>query len=100
MPFPDMRVNLEGMGNVNTEIIGRPYGCISLHPHEELVIMELLEHPEKSLAKIADVLYSETGSPNICSTLCRYLKRNNITCKKVCGHCRFRFVLITIATKI
>ena len=84
------------MGNVNTEIIGRPYGCISLHPHEELVIMELLlEHPERSLAEIAAVLYSETGSANMCSTLCRYLKRNSITRKKVCGHCHFSSNFIT-----
>jgi hypothetical protein len=27
------------IGNVNTAIIGRPYNCISMHPHEELVIM-------------------------------------------------------------
>ena len=79
------------MGNVNTEIIGRRYGCISLHPHEELVIMELLlEHAEKSLAEMADSLYIETGSLKICSTLCRYLKRNGVTRKKVCGNrCRF-----------
>ena len=30
------------LGNVSKAIIGRPYYCISMHPHEELVIMALL----------------------------------------------------------
>ena len=30
------------LGNVETAVIGRPYSCIAMHPHEELVIMEVL----------------------------------------------------------
>ena len=30
------------LGNLNTAIIGRPYNCVALHPHEELVIFEIL----------------------------------------------------------
>ena len=40
-------------GNISTGIIGRPVGCISFHPHEEFVIMELiLNHPEKTIAEL------------------------------------------------
>ena len=36
--------------NVNTAIIGRPYNCVAVHPHEELVIFEILQqYPEKRL---------------------------------------------------
>ena len=40
------------LGHVDTAVIGRPYACIAMHPHEELVIMEvLLQHPEKTLSE-------------------------------------------------
>ena len=71
------------MRNVSTAVIGRPYGCISIHPHKEFVIMEsLLQYPEKTIAEMVEHAYSETGSEYACSTLYRYLKRNSITRKK------------------
>ncbi|CAB4044580.1 hypothetical protein AC249_AIPGENE8785, partial [Paramuricea clavata] len=40
------------LGNVSTAIIGRPYNCIAIHPHEELVIFEILQqYPEKTLGE-------------------------------------------------
>ena len=72
------------LGNVSTAIIGRPYNCIAIHPHEELVIFGILQqYPEKTLGEVLDKLYEETGSQYACSTLYYYLKRNNITHKKV-----------------
>ena len=69
---------------IDTAVIGRPYACIAMHPHEELVIMEvLLQHPERTLPEIIQEVYQETGSEYACSTLHYYLKRNNITRKKV-----------------
>ena len=74
------------MGNVRTAVIGRPYGCISIHPHEEFVIMEsLLQYPEKTITEMVEQVYSETGSEYACSTLYQYLKRNSIARKKVCA---------------
>ena len=71
-------------GNVASQTIGRPIGSISLHPHQEFVIMELiLNHPEKTIAELVQEVYLETGSKYFCSTLFYYLKRNNITRKKV-----------------
>ena len=71
------------LGNLNTAIIGRPYNCVALHPHEELVIFEILQqHPEKSLSEVLYKVYEETGSQYACSTLHYYLKRNNLTWKK------------------
>ena len=65
------------------EIVG--YTCISIHPHEEFVIMEsLLKYPERTLAEIINDMYIETGSMYSCSTIHYYLKRNNMTRKKVC----------------
>ena len=73
------------LGNVNTGVIGRPYACISIHPHEEFVIMEsLLKYPERTLAEIINDMCRETGSMYGCSTIYYYLKRNNLTRKKVC----------------
>ena len=67
------------LGHVDTAVIG-----IAMHPHEELVIMEvLLQHPEKTLSEVLHEVYEETGSEYACSTLFYYLKRNNITRKKV-----------------
>ena len=55
-----------------------------MHPREELVILEvLLQHPEKTLSGVLHEVYEETGSEYACSTLFYYLKRNNITRKKV-----------------
>ena len=77
------------IGNVNTAIIGRPYNCISMHPHEELVIMEMVQqYPENTIAEILDKVYEETGSQYACSTLHYYLKRNGITRKKVGKYAR------------
>ena len=51
------------LGHVDTAVIGRPYTCVAMHPHEELVIMEvLLQHQEKSLSEILHEVYEETGS--------------------------------------
>ena len=58
------------MRNVSTAVIGRPYGCISIYPHEEIVIMEsLLQYPEKTIAEMVEHVYSETGSKYAWSTL-------------------------------
>ena len=47
-----------------------------MHPHEELVILEvLLQHPEKTLSEVLHEVYEETGSEYACSTLFYYLKR-------------------------
>ena len=63
------------LGNVDTAVIGRPYSCIAIRPHEELVIMEvLLQHPDKTLFEIVQEEYEETGSEYACSTLQCYLK--------------------------
>ena len=70
------------VGKVDTAVIGRPY--IAMHPHEELVIIELLlQHPESTLSEVLQEIYQETGSIYACSTLHYYLDRNNITRKKV-----------------
>lgn len=51
------------LGHVDTCLIGRPYACIAMHPHEEFVIMEiLLQHPEKTLTEILQEVHRETGS--------------------------------------
>ena len=68
------------LGHVDTAVIGRPYTCIAMHPHEELVILEvLLQYPEKTLSEVLHEVYEETGSEYACSTLFYYLKRNNTT---------------------
>ena len=67
-------------GNVGTAVIGRPRSCVAMHPHEELVIMEvLLQHPEKTLSEILQEVHEETGLEYACSTLHYYLKCNSIT---------------------
>ena len=72
------------LGHVDTAVIGRPYTCIAMHPHEELVILEvLLQHPDKTLSEGPARGYEETGSEYACSTPFYYLKRNNITRQKV-----------------
>ena len=72
------------LGHVDTCVIGRPYACIAMHPHEEFVVMEiLLQHPEKTLTEILQEVHHETGSEYAVSTLYYYLRRNNITRKKV-----------------
>ena len=77
------------LGNVDTAVIGRPYSCIAMHPHEELVIMEvLLQLPDKTPFEIIQEVYEETGSEHAYSTLHYHLKRNNITRKKVSVNCK------------
>ena len=72
------------LGHVDTCVIGRPYACIAMHLHEEFVVMEiLLQHPEKTLTEILQEVHLETGSEYAVSTLFYYLRRNNITRKKV-----------------
>ena len=81
------------LGNVETAVIGRPYSCIAMHPHEELVIMEvLLQHPDKTLFEIIQEVYEQTGSEYACSTLYYYLKRNNITRRKVRINCKCMYM--------
>lgn len=64
--------------------VGRPYGCVEFHPHEQLFIMEeILSNPDKTLAEIAQDLCSETGSEFSISAINAYLARNGITRKKV-----------------
>ena len=76
------------LGNVETAVTGRPYSCIAMHPHEELVILEvLLQHPDKTLFEIIQEVYEER-SEYACSTLHYYLKRNNITRTKVSINCK------------
>ena len=71
-------------GNLNTKTIGRPSGCISMHPHEEFVMMEpILQNPETTLVEICEEILQETGSLYSLSTLHCYLKRNGFTHKKV-----------------
>ena len=75
-------------GNVSSQIIGRPFGSISFHPHEEFVIMDLvLRHPDKTILELLEELFLETGSVHPRSTLIYYLKRNNTTRKKVSSLC-------------
>ena len=77
------------LGNVDTAVVGRPYSCIAMHLHEELVIMEvLLQHPDKTLFEIIREVYEETGSEYACLTLHYYLKRYNIIRKKVSINCK------------
>ena len=72
------------LGHVDTAVMGRPLSCVAMHPHEELIIMEVLpQHPEKTLSEVLHEVYQETGSEYACSTLFYYLKRNNFTRKKV-----------------
>ena len=45
-------------GDINPEVIGRPLNSVSMHPHMEFLIMEVvLKHPEKTLAEIAHEVY-------------------------------------------
>jgi hypothetical protein len=51
------------LGHVDMAVIGRPYACVAMHPHKELVIMEvLLQNPEKTPSEILHEVYEETGS--------------------------------------
>ena len=58
------------LGSVDTAVIGIGhiiYTCISMHPHGELVVMELLlQHPEKNITEMLDEVHEETGA---CSML-------------------------------
>ena len=49
---------------------GRPSGCISMHPHEEFVMMEhVLQSPESTLVEICEEILQETSSLYSLSTL-------------------------------
>ena len=67
------------LGNVSTAIIGRLYYCISMHPHEELVIMELLQYPDKTIAKVLHEVYEETESQYACVLHCSLLFEKKTT---------------------
>ena len=72
-------------GEVKWEKLGRPLNSFAMHPHVEFVIMvAVLEHPDKTLVEIAYDVYEQTGSENVVSSILRYLKRNSFTRKKVC----------------
>ena len=50
-------------GDINPDVIGRSLNSVSMHPHVEFLTMEeVLKHPEKTLAEIADDVYVQTGS--------------------------------------
>ena len=58
-----VRLKFRMLGHVDTAGIGRPCACVAMHPHEELVTMEvLLQHPEVTLSEILHEVYEETGS--------------------------------------
>ena len=79
------------LGDVGVNTIGRPYYSIVMHPYEELVLQEfVLEKPEKTLSEMVEEIYGETGSLYTCSTIHYYLRRNDITRKKVSGGLRLR----------
>ena len=47
----------------NSEKLGRPFNCFSVHPHVEFVIMEaILEQPDTTFAEIAYNVFDQTGS--------------------------------------
>lgn len=50
-------------GNLNTKTIGRPVGCVAVHPHEEFVILKrILRNPKSTLVEICEEIVEETGS--------------------------------------
>ena len=50
------------LGKVASKKLGRPICSLSMHPHIEFIIMEvLLSHPDKTLAEIVHTIYQETG---------------------------------------
>jgi len=70
--------------NVVSLKIGRPFGCVEFHPHEELIVMEeILSCPDKTLAEICEVICQETGAHFSVSAISSYFMRNGITRKKV-----------------
>lgn len=71
-------------GDVNTEKLGRPYGAITLAPREELIIFEaVLERPDMTLSEIIQEIQAQTNFSFAVSSLNYYLKRNDVTHKKV-----------------
>ena len=71
-------------GEVKAETLGRPLNSFLMHQHVEFVIMEaVLDHPEKTLAEIAQNIYEQTGSEHALSSILLYLKRNRFSRKKV-----------------
>lgn len=64
--------------------LGRPFGSHSLTPREELIIFEaVLEHPEATLMEIVHDIQTQTNFAFAASALHYYLKRNDVTYKKV-----------------
>ena len=50
------------LGKVASKKLGGPICSLSMHPHIEFIIMEvLLSHPDKTLAEIVHTIYQETG---------------------------------------
>ena len=45
---------------------------------------EVLKHPEKTLVEISNDIYQQTGAEYSLSGIFYYLKRNDISRKKVC----------------
>jgi len=75
------------MGEVIAKKTGRPVDLVGMHPREELVMMEaMLEHPEKTLAEIAQEMMRVYGRHFHVSTICRYFQRNGVTRKTVSLH--------------
>ena len=64
------------LGNVDTAVISTPYILayqLSMHPHEEWLIMEfLLHHPEKTIAEILDEVYIYIYIYIYICTFCRF----------------------------
>ena len=75
------------MGEVIAKKTGRPVDLVGMHPREELVMMEaMLEHPEKTLAEIAQEMMQVYGRHLHVLTICRYFQRNGVTRKTVSLH--------------
>ena len=71
------------LGQIDSQRIGRSFGAVEMHPHEQLVLMEaVLEHPEKTLNELVNQIYAETGSIPAVSAIHYYLRRNGLTRKK------------------
>ena len=73
--FRSIYINFESLEMYHRKSFGRPFGCISFHPHEEFLIMDLtLRHPDKTVPELLEELLLETGSVHPCSSLVYYLK--------------------------
>ena len=71
-------------GGVKSMPLGRPFGSVTLFPHEEYIIMDcLLRTPQIQLREIANNIFNATGSAFGAETLYRAVYRLGITRKKV-----------------